>query len=241
MPSEKTPDSSQTRTQPVRIMIVDDQATVREVLHGLLSAEPTFEIVAVVGSGEQAIRDVVVHEPDIVLMDINMPGLDGLETTRELKQRFPSCEILMLTGANDQQSLRQALLNGASGYILKHTEQESLIEAIKTVASGGSLINPAMLRTLLQELATALPTPPPTSPPAKGGPTGDLKKSLIAQLTRREKEVLSLIGQGLSNAAIAQQLNISTDTVKTHVRSILEKLNVRDRTQAAVLAVKAQL
>ena len=150
----------------------------------------------------------------------------------------------MLTGSTDQQSLRQALFNGASGYILKHSDQASLIEAVKTVANGGSLINPTMLRTMLQELAQTQPATPPVlsaNNTTNTTTTTGTKQALFSQLTRREKEVLRLIGQGLSNAAIAQQLNISGDTVKTHVRAILEKLDVRDRTQAAVLAVRAQL
>ena len=234
MPHSDAPDGP----RRVRIVLVDDQASVREILRSLLDSEPQFEVVAELSSGEQAIEDVPILEPDIVLMDIQMPGgIDGLTATREVKQRYPACEVLMLTASNDLQYLRQALFNGASGYILKSSDQPSLIEAVKTVASGGSLINPTMLRTLLQELAgNNVPPPQPTANDSKG-----LKQQILSQLTRREREVLRLIGQGLSNATIAQQLNISADTVKTHVRAILEKLHVRDRTQAAVLAVRAEL
>lgn len=227
----------------VRIIIVDDQPLIRESLHELLSDEPSFEVVAEFGSAQQAIEQAAALQPDIILMDINMPGLNGLAATRQLKKDYPSCDILMLTASDNQQFLREALFNGASGYILKNQDQQALVEAVKTVASGGSLINPQMLRALIQEFATT-PADPPRPAPTSSGITGSLTRSqqaLLAQLTRREKQVLALIGEGLSNASIAQQLSISSDTVKTHVRSILEKLDVRDRTQAAVFAVRSRL
>ncbi len=227
----------------VRVMIVDDQQLVRETLQAVLATEPSFEVVAVLASGEAALAQAQALQPDIVLMDIEMPGMDGLAATRALKQSQPSCEILMLTASDDREYLRQALLYGASGYILKRGEQANLIEAVKTVASGGSLINPAMLRTLIQEFA-ALPGPGLTPLPVQRGFSSaqqESKPAALADLTRREKQVLSLIGQGLSNATISQQLNISPDTVKSHVRAIFEKLDVRDRTQAAVLAVRYHL
>ena len=225
----------------VRIMVVDDEEIVQETLYSVLSTEPSFEVVAQLGSGREAIEQVLIYQPDIVLMDINMPGMDGLTATRQLKQIAPQSEVLMLTVNSGQQYLRQALLNGASGYILKNSDRINLIDAIKTVANGGSLISPVMLRTMIQEMAVAPPSPPqanqqtlPENPPS-------VNQALLAELTRREKEVLSLIGQGFSNAAIAQHLSISPDTVKSHVRAVLEKLRVRDRTQAAVFAVRSNL
>ena len=224
----------------VRIIIVDDQTLVRESLRTILTTEPSFEVVAELSSGQQAVEHVRRLQPDIVLMDINMPDMDGLAATRQLKKCYPQCEVLMLTTYSGQEYLRQALQLGASGYILKNTNRQNLIEAVKTVASGGSLISPVMLRTMIQEFAIG------SQNPNVGGQdetenNGETRQRLLDTLTRREKEVLILIGQGLSNAAIAQSLSISPDTVKTHVRSILEKLKVRDRTQAAVFAVRASL
>lgn len=218
----------------VRVVIVDDQPLVCESLQAVLSTEPTIEVVAAFTSAQPALEQIKKLRPDIVLMDIHMPDLDGLAATRQLKQHYPSAEVLMLTASNDQATLRQALSTGASGYILKDIEPQSLIEAIKTVAEGGSLINPQMLRNLIQEIAAPNPVAPPVTPDEE-------TRALLANLTRREKQVLSLIGQGFSNAAIADKLSISPDTVKTHVKSILEKLNVRDRTQAAVFAVRSRL
>lgn len=225
----------------VRIMIVDDQSLVRESLRDLLAGEPSFEIIAELASGREALEQVVTLQPDIVLMDINMPEMDGLAATRQLKQTAPQCEVLMLTAYSGQKYLREALANGASGYILKNSDRQNLIEAVKTVANGGSLINPMMLRAMIQEMAVT-PIPPahnqPQNPPK--APENDSQERL-ANLTRREREVLTLIGQGFSNATIAQHLSISPDTVKSHVRAVLEKLGVRDRTQAAVFAVRANL
>ncbi len=228
-------------TRRVRIMIVDDQPLVREGLRSILAAEPSFEVVVELSSGRQAVEQITDYQPDIVLMDINMPEMDGLAATRQLKQIYPQCEVLMLTSYDGQHYLRQALLTGASGYILKTTDRASLLAAVKTVANGGSLINPQMLRTMIQEMATNQPIQPDPNQAAIEVSAVGANQLLLANLTRREKEVLTLIGQGHSNATIAQTLSISPDTVKSHVRAILEKLGVRDRTQAAVFAVRANL
>jgi two-component system response regulator DegU len=225
----------------VRIMVVDDEEIVQETLNSVLSTEPSFEVVAKLGSGREAIEQIQTYQPDIVLMDINMPEMDGLTATRQLKQIAPQTEVLMLTVNSGQTYLRQALNNGASGYILKTSDRVNLIEAIKTVANGGSLISPVMLRTMIQEMAETPPAPRQTNRETTPGNSPNINQTLLAELTRREKEVLSLIGQGFSNAAIAQHLSISPDTVKSHVRAVLEKLGVRDRTQAAVFAVRSNL
>jgi two-component system, NarL family, response regulator DegU len=248
--SEPEP-ASNAPVRSVRIMIVDDQAVVRESLKNILATEPQFEIVAELESGEDALEQIETVQPDIVLMDIHMPRMDGLQATRRLKEQSPGCEVLMLTAYEDPKYLRQALSAGASGYILKGTTRRrigaaELIEAIKTVAEGGSLISPALLRTLIQEFAVqpspAEVAPPPEVPRTVAKPAiAKEYQTRLALLTRREKQVLGLIGQGLSNSLIAQNLTISQDTVKTHVRAILEKLELTDRTQAAVFAVRAQL
>ncbi len=229
--------STANAARQIRIMIVDDQPLVREGLHSILSSEPLFEVVADFGSGREAIERVIACQPDVVLMDINMPEMDGLIATRQLKQIYPQCEVVMLTSYSGQKYLRQALLNGASGYVLKATDRQNLLEAVKTVANGGSLISPSLLRTMIEEMAINLPLEPSQTNPAYT----ENSQAILASLTRREKEVLTLIGQGLSNATIAQNLSISPDTVKSHVRAVLEKLGVSDRTQAAVFAVRANL
>lgn len=235
-----TPSSSDSPRR-VRIVIVDDQDFALETLYTTLSTEPTFEVISQLNSGHEAIEQVPILQPDIVLMDINMPGMDGLAATRQLKQIVPQCEILMLTVNSGQKYLRQALANGASGYILKNSGRSNLVEAVKTVANGGSLISPLMLRAMIQEMAVSPPPSPQPNQEAVPVNSAGVNQALLAELTRREREVLALIGEGLSNAAIAQQLSISPDTVKSHVRAVLEKLGVRDRTQAAVFAVRANL
>ena len=225
----------------VRIVIVDDQLIARELLQAILAQEPEFEVVGEFASGETALGKVVELKPDIILMDIHMPGMDGLAATRQIKHLVPSSDVIILTSSENPAILRESLACGASGYIVKGPEQSSLTSAIKTIAGGGSLINPHLLRNLIQEFAAIYTTQtvPSDETPL---PSSELYgKVAQAQLTRREKQVLNLIGQGLSNSAISQQLGISHDTVKSHVRSILEKLDVADRTQAAVYAVRNNL
>jgi DNA-binding NarL/FixJ family response regulator len=176
-------------------------------------------------------------------MDVHMPGMDGLTATRKLKQIVPTSEVIILTGSENPAILRESLASGASGYIVKSPDQANLVSAIKTVAGGGSLINPLLLRNLIQDFASIYSAlhivqngeGPLASTPGRG------EKAALEHLSKRERQVLGLIGQGLSNSAISQQLGISQDTVKSHVRSILIKLDVTDRTQAAVYAVRNNL
>jgi DNA-binding NarL/FixJ family response regulator len=174
-------------------------------------------------------------------MDIHMPGMDGLAATRKLKQLVPAGDVIILTSSESPAMLRESLACGASGYIVKGPDQTSLVGAIKTIAAGGALINPLLLRTFIQEFAAIYTAQNPLPEEGSGDPEVEEEGVALDQLTKREKQVLSLIGQGLSNSAISQQLGISHDTVKSHVRSILEKLDVEDRTQAAVYAVRNNL
>jgi DNA-binding NarL/FixJ family response regulator len=231
---ELTMESTKDRVQ---VLIIDDQPLVREGLISILTSVPEIEVIGEASSGMEGVELARRIRPDIALMDIEMPGeLDGLAATRLLKASCTDCDVLMLTFHDGQEYLRQAIRSGASGYITKDMSRSELINAVLTVARGGSLVNPSMLRSFILDLAQD--EQKNQSMAAKvHGPEIDL----LAQLTRREREVLALIGEGMNNQAIAQKLTISQDTVKTHVRSILEKLGVNDRTQAAVLAVRIGL
>ncbi|MEI6043316.1 MAG: response regulator transcription factor [Chloroflexota bacterium] len=227
--------------RPIRVFIVDDSAMIREGLRSILSTSAEVEVVGEACSGSEALTFAPLLRPDVVLMDITMPGMDGLITTQHLKQNLPECEVLMLTFHTGQEYLRQALLSGASGYILKDINQQGLVDAVLTVANGGSLIPPTMLRKFITEFAqTKTPTVPPLQVNSHPNET-NRDSQVLNQLTRRERQVLKLIGEGLNNPTIAERLTISSDTVKSHVHSILEKLNVHDRTQAAVFAVRSGL
>ena len=233
--------SPQKKETRVRIVIIDDQLIARELFQAILAQEPEFEVVGKFDSGEAALEKLVKLHPDIILMDIHMPGMDGLTATRKVKELVPTSEVIILTSSENPAILRESLACGASGYIVKSPDQSSLISAIKTIAGGGSLINPLLLRNLIQEFAAIYTTQAALSDETAVAPPEPEDNNALGQLTRREKQVLNLIGQGLSNSAISQQLGISHDTVKSHVRSILEKLNVTDRTQAAVYAVRNNL
>lgn len=226
---------------PIRVMIVDDSKMVREGLRSILANCLEIEIVGEAASGQEALNLTPTISPDVVLMDISMPDMDGLATTRQLKKVAPNCEVLMLTFHTGQEYLWQALRNGASGYILKNIDQQGLINAVQTVAEGGSLIPPAMLRSFIAEFTQSEEQTTSTNSHSSFSSENDQEMEIVQQLTRRERQVLALIGEGLNNATIAERLTISADTVKSHVRSILEKLNLRDRTQAAVFAVRAGL
>jgi DNA-binding NarL/FixJ family response regulator len=235
--------SSEAAGKRVRIIIVDDQLIARQLLQAILNEEPEFEVIGEFSSGAAMLDRVGDLNPDIVLMDVHMPGMDGLTATRKLKQIVPASEVIILTGSENPAILRESLASGASGYIVKSPDQANLVSAIKTVAGGGSLINPLLLRNLIQDFASIYSAlhivqngeGSLASDPGRG------EKATLEHLSKRERQVLGLIGQGLSNSAISQQLGISQDTVKSHVRSVLIKLDVTDRTQAAVYAVRNNL
>jgi DNA-binding NarL/FixJ family response regulator len=205
----------------IRVLVADDQAMVRAGFRMLLAGEQDIDVVAEASNGREAVDRAARFHPDVVLMDIRMPGLDGLEATRRILAAGSAARILILTTFDLDEYIYQALRDGASGFVLKDDPPEQLIAAIRTIAAGDALLSPAITKRVIRQF-TRIPRPAP--PKALG------------ELTAREQEILRLIASGLSNGEIAQQLYISDTTVKTHVTHILQKLSLRDRVQAVVLA-----
>lgn len=208
----------------IKVLLVDDQGLIRQGLRALLELEPDLEIVGEAENGEQAINLVAEFQPDVVLLDIRMPIMDGVAATKEIQKRFPKTKILVLTTFDDDEYVSAALQNGAMGYLLKDTPSEELAVAIRAVYKGYTQLGPGIVKKLLTQFSNGTPihsTPVP---------------STLTELTPREKEVLRLIATGASNREIAQELYISEGTVKNHVTNILNTLNLRDRTQAAIWA-----
>jgi DNA-binding NarL/FixJ family response regulator len=205
----------------IRVLLADDQSLVRTGFRLILSGEPGIEVVGEARDGEEAANLAAELQPDLVLMDVRMPGVDGIEATRRIVVDETSPRVLVLTTFDLDDIVYDALRAGASGFLLKDAPEERLLTAIQVVAEGGSLFAPSVTRRLIDEFSRRAPT---ATPPA------------LAELTARELEVLRLLAQGLSNAEIAARLVVSEHTVKTHVARILQKLDLRDRTQAVVLA-----
>ena len=211
----------------IRVLIVDDQALVRTGLRMILEAEPEIEVAGEAADGEEAIDLVRRHRPDVVLMDVRMPRMDGVEATRRLAGPGIGhpIKVLILTTFDLDEYVVEALRAGASGFMLKDAPAEQLVEAIRVVAAGEALLAPSVTRRLLDRFVAGLP------PAAPGG-----ESARVASLSERELEVLKLMARGLSNAEIADKLVVSETTVKTHVSKVLMKLGLRDRVQAVVLA-----
>ncbi|MFJ5530119.1 response regulator [Streptomyces sp. NPDC093261] len=215
----------------IRVLIADDQMMVREGFSVLLGAMPDIEVVGEAVNGREAVERVRELSPDVVLMDIRMPELNGIEATRQIVAADGTAKVLVLTTFDLDEYVYQALRAGASGFLLKDASARRLAEGVRVVASGEALLAPSVTKRLIAEFAKLSGTP--RLVPAARGAYGDL--------TDRETEVLVLIAQGLSNAEIAQCLVVAESTIKTHVSRILVKLGLRDRTQAAVFAYEARL
>lgn len=203
----------------IRLVLVDDQNLIRQGLKALLELEPDLQVVGEAENGQAAMQLVENLQPDVVLMDVRMPVMDGVAATREIAAHFTNTKVLVLTTFDNDEYVAAALRNGAMGYLLKDTPSEELAAAIRAVHKGYTQLGPGLVEKIIAIPVTASPTP-----------------AIWTELTPREREVLKLIAAGASNREIAQTLHISEGTVKNHVTSILNRLSLRDRTQAAIFA-----
>jgi DNA-binding NarL/FixJ family response regulator len=214
---------------PVRVLLVDDDDLMRAGLRAVLSTDTGIQVVGEAGNGSAAVASASRLRPDLVLMDVRMPDLDGIAATREIVARSHQAKVVILTTFEDDDYIFGALNAGASGFLLKRTSPENLLAAVHTVAAGDSLLSPSVTRTVIERMAHQ-----PGPPALEGG-------DRLRELTPREREVLGLIARGLSNSEIAAELVIEETTVKTHVKRILMKLHVRDRIQAVIFAYESGL
>jgi RNA polymerase sigma factor (sigma-70 family) len=212
----------------VRVLIVDDDDLMRAGLRGVLSSDDAIELVGEANDGREAAYRVRLLKPDVVLMDVRMPDLDGISATRELTAAFPDVKVVILTTFEQDDYIFGALSAGASGFLLKRTRPEELIAAIHTIAAGDSLLSPSVTSRVVERMA--------------GQPQPDAARDeRLEELTPRERQVLELVARGRSNAEIAAELVIEESTVKTHVKRILAKLDARDRVQAVIFAYESGL
>ncbi|MBP3040161.1 response regulator transcription factor [Bacillaceae bacterium Marseille-Q3522] len=218
-----------------KIVIIDDHQLFREGVKRILDFEKSFEVVAEGDDGAAALDLVRTYRPDVVIMDINMPNINGVEATRQLIEEFPESKVIILSIHDDENYVTHALKTGASGYLLKEMDADALVEAVKVVAEGGSYLHPKITHNLVREYRRLAAE--------EAGSNGqfihqiDIRRPLHL-LTRRECEVLQLLADGKSNRGIGEALFISEKTVKNHVSNILQKMNANDRTQAVVYAIK---
>ena len=213
-------------TEPIRVLVVDDEQLVRAGFRLLIDATPDLVAVGEAGDGGEAVRTARRLRPDVLVMDIRMPGIDGLEATRLIAPSEDAPRILIVTTFDDDEYVFAALRGGASGFLLKDTPPEDMLDAIRTVARGDALLAPAITRRLITEFAR-MPTPPVSRPEALG------------TLTDREREVFELVATGLSNSEIAGRLHLGITTVKTHVGRLLTKLDVHDRVHLVICAYES--
>ena len=210
----------------IRILLADDQTLIRQGIRLLLEIEPDIQVVGQAANGREALQQVESIHPDVVLMDVRMPEMDGVAATRELTANHPEVKVIILTTFEDDETVFEGLKAGARGYLLKDISSEEMAQAVRRVATGEALIEPRLTRKVLAEFSR-LATASDQYTPSKATPNG-----LGVSLTEREREVLNALAHGLSNREIAGQLVITEGTVKNHVSSLIDKLGVRDRTQA---------
>jgi len=212
----------------IRVLICDDQTVVREGLAAILSTDPEIEVVGLAGNGREALALAPEAQPDVVLMDLKMPVMNGVQTTQRFHSQYPRVRVLVLTTYADDEWVLDAVRAGASGYLLKDTRRDELVAAIKGTAEGKSFLDPGVAGKLMRQVAAA-----------PSGPAPDAGE--VEALTERELEVLELLVHGHSNPEIARRLYLAAGTVRNYVSSILQKLGVPDRTQAAVVAIQRGL
>jgi DNA-binding NarL/FixJ family response regulator len=217
----------------IRILLADDDALLRAGLAVILGTAADLEVVAEAGDGIEAVRLCLQHAPDVVLMDVRMPGIDGIEATRRLVAAQPDTKILILTTFHDDDYVYGALRAGASGFLLKRASPERLLDAVRTVATGEALLDPSVTRSLISRFLAAGASNA-SEPPAEA-------RQQLQRLTDRERQVLLLVAQGRSNAEIADLLVIAESTAKTHVKRVLAKIDAHDRAQAVVFAYRSGL
>lgn len=223
----------------IRVLICDDQHMVADGLEAILSTSDTIEVVAKAHDGSEAIQLATLHKPDIVLMDLNMPKVNGVEATKEIRQRFSEMPVLILTTYDADEWVFDAIRAGASGYLLKDSPRETLLSAIEETVAGKTHVDPAIAGRLFHRVVdSAQHFAQPSIGLPKPHSTGQQASTLLAQLTEREVHVLRLLGQGMPNAMIAESLHMAEGTVRNHVSSILSKLDLVDRTQAALFALR---
>ena len=225
------PPEASLQAEPIRAMIVDDHALFRRGLEMVLDTEPDIELVGQASDGAEAVEKAAESLPDVVLMDIRMPRSSGIEACRAMKEEAPSAKIVILTISDEEEDLFEAIRAGASGYLLKDIPLDEVAGAVRAVHGGQSLINPSMAGKLLTEFATL----------AKRDDEERAQEVPAPRLTEREMQVLKLIARGMNNRDIAKELFISENTVKNHVRNILEKLQIHSRMEAVMVAVREKL
>jgi two-component system NarL family response regulator len=213
-------------SEPIRVLVVDDQELFRRGLTMLLGVEEGIEVVGEAGDGVRGADLAISSAPDVVLLDVRMPKQSGIDTCVQIKEALPTTKIIMLTMSDEEADLYEAVKSGASGYLLKDSSIEEVAQGIRVVADGQSLISPSMAAKLIDEFKTM-------SKPERNGPA--------LKLTERELEVLRLVAKGLSNREVANQLRISENTVKNHVRNMLEKLQLHSRMEAVMFAVREKI
>jgi len=216
-------------TPQVRIVVVDDQQVVRDGFASLLKTQPDFTVVGTASEGKEGVRICRERQPDVVVMDVRMPRSTGIEAARRIRERLPDTKVIMLTVSDSEEDLYAAVKAGASGYLLKEISIEELADAVRAVARGHSLISPSMASKLLTEFNALVQQ------------AEERHRSLLPSLTDRELDVLKLVAKGLSNREISEELYISENTVKNHVRNILEKLHLHSRMEAVVYAMREKL
>lgn len=209
---------------PIKILLVDDQSLFREGLRTLLSVQPDFDVVAEAGNGEEALRYVAQYRPNVVLMDLRMPIMDGVTTTRRLHEMYPECKVIVLTTFDDDEDIFEGMRAGAVGYLLKDVSSEKLFEAIHATSRGEYFLLPSITAKVMAEFSRL----------SRPAPKKDME--LVDPLSNREVEILRLVSTGLSNKEIADKLVIAEGTVKNHLTNILAKLAAKDRMQAVIKA-----